>query len=94
MEQTLYLLGSVSAALLLLGHGGWLLVRWRLRLNRRREDRQLSDQVARLQQDISAQLEAMRGYIGSALEDVHERLDSAEHILARGREAPVEGERH
>lgn len=94
IQETLYLLGSVSASLLLVGHGGWLLIRWSQRLRSRRQDRELADQLARLQQDLSTQLEAMRGYIGSALEDVHERLDSAEHILANGREAPVDGKRY
>jgi len=94
MEETLYLLGSVSALLLLVGHGSWFLIRWRQHAHSGRQHRQLADQVARLQQDLSTQLEAMRGYIGSALEDVHERLDSAEHILASGREAPVDGKRY
>jgi CHASE3 domain sensor protein len=94
MEETLYLLGSVSASLLLVGHGSWLLIRWRQRVRSRNQDRQLADQLAQLQQDLSTQLEAMRGYIGSALEDVHERLDSAEHILASGRGAPVDGKRY
>ena len=90
MEETLYLLGSISASLLLLGHVGWLAAKWQLSARSRRQDRQLAAQFTRLQEDLSAQLEGIRGQLGSALEDVHDRLDFAERMLAQGREKPPE----
>jgi len=93
MDEALYLAGSISALLLLVGHAGWLLARLLRRAAPGQPELQRTDQVAQLQQDLSRQIEAMRGEIGSALEDVHERLDFAERVLAKGRGAPLEDER-
>jgi hypothetical protein len=94
MDEVLYLLGSISASLLLLGHVGWLAAKLGRRMRSRRQDDQLTDQFARLRQEVSTQLGTMSGDVRSALEDVHERLDFAERILAKERGVPSEHEQH
>jgi len=93
MDETLYLMGSISALLLLVGHVGWLLARLLKRAAPDRPELQQADQVAQLQQDLARQIQAMRSDVGSALEDVHERLDFAERVLAKGRGARTQDER-
>ncbi len=93
MDETLYLMGSISALLLLVGHVGWLLARLLKRAAPDRPELQQVDQVAQLQQDLARQIQAMRSEVGSALEDVHERLDFAERVLAKGRGDRPEDER-
>ena len=93
MDEVIYLIGSISASLLLLGHVGWLLARWHVRVRDRRPDLELTNQLTRHQQELSEQLENMSSEVQAALEDFQERLDFAERILTKSRGAPSEDER-
>jgi hypothetical protein len=94
MDEVFYLLGSISATLLLLGHAGWLLARWHKRVQARRPDPELTSQLVGHLRQFSEQLETMSSEVESQLEDVQERLDFAERIIAKGRGNPSEDERN
>jgi len=94
MDEILYLLGSISATLLLVGHVGWLFASWHKRLQARRPDPELTSQLVGHLQQFSEQLETMSNEVESQLQDVQERLDFAERILAKGRRDPAEDERN
>ena len=87
MDEFLYLLGSVSATLLLLGHAGWLVARWHQRVQARRPDPELTNQVVGHLKQFSDQLESLTSDVETQLKDVQERLDFAERILVKGRDA-------
>ncbi len=92
MDEVLYLLGSISATLLLVGHAGWLIARWHKRVQARRPDPELTSQVVGHLQRFSEQLETLSSEVETQLEDVQERLDFAERILAKGRGTPSQDE--
>jgi len=92
MQETLYLIGSLSAVVLVVGHAGWIVARLIRRAAQVRPPGQRADQDRQLLQDLSGQIDALRADIGSALEDVHERLDFAERVLAKGHGASLEDE--
>ncbi len=84
MDEVLYLIGSLSATFLLVGHVGWLISRWHKHLQAKRPDQELTSQVVGHLQRFSDQLETLSSEVETQLEDVQQRLDFAERILAKG----------
>ena len=86
MDEFLYMTGSISAIVLLVGHVGWGIIRLARSVGTHRRESLTTSQFERLQQDLTAQLDTMRNQIGSALDEVHDRLDFTERVLTKGRE--------
>jgi len=85
MDELIYMFGSVSAILLLVGHAGWLIARVHTPVQAQRPDPELTNQVVVHLKQFSDQLETLSSDVESQLQDVQERLDFAERILAKGR---------
>jgi len=82
--ETLYMIGSGAAVVLLVAHIANLLLR---RPTRGSDDqRQLADAFEKHQREVWSELQALRTEHLASLEDLHERMDFAERLLTQGQQ--------